>query len=81
MVCPFGAIRIATAEVEGRRKRAAFKCDLCINVPEGPACVRACPTKALSLRYPTEVIRQATKETAKRFLEALETQKQLQSEA
>jgi len=81
MVCPFGAVHIATAEVEGRRKRAAFKCDLCVDRPGGPACVEACPTGALSLRYPTEVIRQATKETAKKFLEALETQKQLQAES
>jgi Fe-S-cluster-containing hydrogenase component 2 len=79
MVCPFGAIRVATTEVAGREKKAAFKCDLCVDRPEGPACVEACPTKALSLRYPREVIQQATKATAQQFLEALESQQKLAS--
>ena len=79
MVCPFGAIRVATTEVAGREKKAAFKCDLCVDRPEGPACVEACPTKALSLRYPREVIQQATKATAQQFLEALESQQKLTS--
>jgi Fe-S-cluster-containing hydrogenase component 2 len=79
MVCPFGAIRVAPAEVAGREKRAAFKCDLCVDRPAGPACVEACPTKALSLRYPREVIQQATEATARQFLEALESQQQLSS--
>jgi Fe-S-cluster-containing hydrogenase component 2 len=79
MVCPFGAIRVALAEVAGREKRAAFKCDLCVDRPSGPACVEACPTKALSLRYPREVIREASKATARQFLEALESQQQLSS--
>ena len=77
MVCPFGAIHVATTEVAGREKRAAFKCDLCVDRPDGPACVEACPTKALSLRYPREVIQQATEATAHQFLEALESQQRL----
>jgi Fe-S-cluster-containing hydrogenase component 2 len=77
MVCPFGAIHVATTEVAGREKRAAFKCDLCVDRPGGPACVEACPTKALSLRYPREVIQRATKATAHQFLEALESQQRL----
>jgi len=79
MVCPFGAIHIATTTVAGRDKRAAFKCDLCVDRPEGPACVEACPTKALSLRYPREVIQEASQATARQFLEALESQQQLAS--
>ena len=74
MVCPFGAIYVATTTVDGRDKRAAFKCDLCADRPEGPACVEACPTKALSLRYPSEVIQQAAETTSRQFLEALESQ-------
>jgi Fe-S-cluster-containing hydrogenase component 2 len=70
---------VATTEVAGREKKAAFKCDLCVDRPEGPACVEACPTKALSLRYPREVIQQATKATAQQFLEALESQQKLAS--
>jgi carbon-monoxide dehydrogenase iron sulfur subunit len=77
MVCPFGAIHVSTATVAGRDKRAAFKCDLCVDRPGGPACVEACPTKALSLRYPRDVIKQATKATARQYLEALESQQQL----
>ncbi len=79
MVCPFGAIRVATTTVAGRDKRAAFKCDLCIDRLGGPACVEACPTKALSLSYPREVIQQASQTTARQFLEALESQQQLAS--
>jgi carbon-monoxide dehydrogenase iron sulfur subunit len=79
MVCPFGAIHVSTTEVAGREKMAAFKCDLCVDRPGGPACVEACPTKALSLKYPTEVIRQATQAAARQFLDALESQKQLAS--
>lgn len=58
MVCPFGAIRIRTEAKEkgdGRIKKAkALKCDLCIEKngeidPEECACIRACPTKAITL--------------------------------
>jgi Fe-S-cluster-containing hydrogenase component 2 len=77
MVCPFGAIRLATVAVYGREKRAAIKCDLCIDRPEGPACVQACPTKALSLRYSQETIHQATQATARKFLDAVQGQQEL----
>jgi len=79
MVCPFGVIHLGKTEVAGREKSAAFKCDLCIDRLAGPACVEACPTKALSLRYPAEVIREATQVTARQFLDALESQKRLSS--
>jgi Fe-S-cluster-containing hydrogenase component 2 len=79
IVCPFGAIRVSTTEVAGRTKAAAFKCDLCVDRVGGPACVEACPTKALSLRYPDQVIRQASQSAAQQFLDALESQKRLAS--
>ncbi|MDQ7093687.1 4Fe-4S dicluster domain-containing protein [Desulfosporosinus sp. PR] len=41
MVCPFGVI----AEVSATRKVA--KCDRCRELDYNPACVAACPTKAL----------------------------------
>jgi hypothetical protein len=41
--------------------------------------VEACPTKALSLRYPREVVQQATEASARQFLEALESQQRLAS--
>jgi hydrogenase-4 component A len=34
------------------QKKVAVKCDLCFFDPDGPACVRACPHKALSLSDP-----------------------------
>lgn len=75
MVCPFGAIRIGNVRVNGSMKRAAVKCDLCVDRPGGPACVEACPTGALTLVEPQEVRETAIKTTAGHFLEALESQK------
>jgi len=46
MVCPFGVINIS------RDGKAVTKCDLCIERTEAgqePACVEACPTKALKI--------------------------------
>jgi len=40
MVCPFGVIRPA------KERKIALRCDLC-QEREEPACVTACPTKAL----------------------------------
>ncbi|MBU7005374.1 4Fe-4S dicluster domain-containing protein [Phosphitispora fastidiosa] len=40
MVCPFGAI------LQQREENTAIKCDRCIN-EDVPACVQACPTKAI----------------------------------
>jgi Fe-S-cluster-containing hydrogenase component 2 len=80
MVCPFGAIHVAMATVAGRERRAAFKCDLCVDRPGGPACVEWCPTKALSLRYPREVIQQSVQATAQQYLDALESQRALASQ-
>nr|WP_051124167.1 4Fe-4S dicluster domain-containing protein [Dickeya sp. DW 0440] len=44
LACPFGAISVETAAQSGT---AAHKCDLCLDRPQGQACVEACPTKAL----------------------------------
>ena len=44
LACPFGVLSI------GRKGRAAMKCDLCfdrLSHNQSPACVQACPTKAL----------------------------------
>ena len=41
MACPYGAIR--RHPTEGK----IIKCDLCVDRPEGPACVAACPNQAL----------------------------------
>lgn len=51
--CPFGAIDMAELvgepQQDGSEKRVANKCDLCAGNPDGPACVRTCPTDALTL--------------------------------
>jgi Fe-S-cluster-containing hydrogenase component 2 len=78
MVCPFGAIHISALRANGKIKRAAAKCDLCAERAEGPACVGACPTRALSLAQPREVVETALRASAQRFLEALESQRRLQ---
>ena len=52
--CPFGVIKLAkveSARADGRRRRAAIKCDLCVRRQakgDPPACVSACPVGALS---------------------------------
>jgi carbon-monoxide dehydrogenase iron sulfur subunit len=79
LVCPFGAIHVVSVQAAGREKRAAIKCDLCADRPGGPACVEGCPTKALSLRYPSQVMQQATRVTARQFLDALASQEELTS--
>lgn len=58
MACPFGAIELyplfedgeKTAKIDSDEARmAAYKCDLCMDRPGGPACVETCPHKALRL--------------------------------
>ena len=36
-------------QADGSEKKVANKCDLCYGLPGGPACVRVCPTEALTL--------------------------------
>lgn len=54
MVCPFGAITVK-GESDGRddartNRGVARKCDLCAETGcSAPACIEACPTKAISL--------------------------------
>lgn len=55
--CPYGTIQMVAlhdeaglpvvAEETGSPIRRATKCDLCLDLPGGPACVRACPHDAL----------------------------------
>lgn len=51
--CPFGAIDMVEVAGEyqqnGDVRVVANKCDLCVGVEGGPACVRVCPTAALTL--------------------------------
>ena len=53
--------RIGPAEVDGRMRMDLFPvmnkgCTLCVQRAAGPACVEACPTKALKLCDPAEAL-------------------------
>jgi carbon-monoxide dehydrogenase iron sulfur subunit len=64
LACPFGVLGI------GHKGRAATKCDLCADRLQenlSPACVEACPTKALRF-VPVEEL---TKERMRAFAETL----------
>ena len=61
LACPFGAIDLKNVFIDKKPvlqsggtdvAKAAIKCDLCINDPKGPACVRTCPNNALKLIDP-----------------------------
>lgn len=47
IICPFGAITIAD--------NIAEKCNLCADRKEGPACVKACTKRAISVINPVKV--------------------------
>ncbi len=58
VACPFGAMNVVTVAAEApagavygtqRHVSRALKCDLCETRPTGPACIPACPTKALHM--------------------------------
>ena len=62
MVCPFGVIDIS------RNGKAVTKCDLCIERTQAgqePACVEACPTKALKLVNEKELSAERRRATAR----------------
>lgn len=47
MVCPFGAMTYTASIAE--------KCDLCADREEGPACIKACTKRAISILDPAKV--------------------------
>jgi carbon-monoxide dehydrogenase iron sulfur subunit len=65
LICPFGVLKI------GREGRAIIKCDMCLERMEQgqePACVEACPTKALRLVSLEEIIKSKRKEASKELI-------------
>lgn len=48
VACPFGAIEIV-ADGGSPHAMSIVKCDMCQHDDSGPACVRTCPTDALSV--------------------------------
>ena len=66
LVCPFGVIRT------GREGAAVTKCDLCferLEKNELPACVAACPSKALQFKTIEEINKEKKKEYLVNFKE------------
>jgi Fe-S-cluster-containing hydrogenase component 2 len=51
VACPFGAMQVAVVAEHVQ----ALKCDLCAHRADGPACVAACPTHALSCVDPARL--------------------------
>lgn len=51
VACPFGAMQVAVVAEHAQ----ALKCDLCAHRVDGPACVAACPTHALSCVDPARL--------------------------
>lgn len=57
IACPFGMMTVVTETVQPAshrladvyRRTEAQKCDLCLDQPDGPACIKTCPTQALTL--------------------------------
>ena len=64
LVCPFGSISM------GGKDKAPTKCDLCferLQRGEYPACVTACPTKALQFKSIEEIAAQKRKDYLVKF--------------
>lgn len=51
LACPFGAMQVTLQDAQVQ----ALKCDLCLHRENGPACVEACPTKALNCIDPIKL--------------------------
>jgi electron transport protein HydN len=60
MACPYGAVELMAREAVVLERASAaqpaapgqvevFKCDLCLQRQDGPACIGVCPTKAIHL--------------------------------
>jgi len=68
MACPFGVIELT------RDGKAVAKCDLCLErtkVGEEPACVLACPTKALKFEEISEMLKECRKSAAKKASDSI----------
>jgi electron transport protein HydN len=51
----------------------AHKCDLCVDQPNGPACIRVCPEKALELIIPKQIKRERNIEAAINLLDSVKS--------
>jgi electron transport protein HydN len=58
MACPIGAVyltRVENPPADAPERKFAYKCDLCASLPDGPECIKKCPTKALSKVLPEDI--------------------------
>ena len=72
LICPFGVLQIGT---EGR---AVIKCDMCLERLEKgrqPACVEACPTRALKLVSLEQLTQAKRRQASKKLAEEVEKNK------
>lgn len=61
LACPFGAISMVSdvePDSSPLNRITAHKCDLCNDRADSPACVSACPTDALKLYSPNDLVQQ-----------------------
>ena len=74
IACPFGAMEMVEMPIRQQNLgplhvkstvSVAQKCDLCLDVETGPACMNVCPTKALHLVDPDAVRNRAEKNREK----------------
>ena len=72
LICPFGVLQI------GLEGRAVIKCDMCwqrLEDGQEPACVEACPTKAMKLVSLKEVTKPKRAAAAKQLVKEIEKKK------
>lgn len=62
MVCPYGVI------VPNELQKVAVKCDQCLSEGHDPACVRACPTRAINFVEINEFDKSVRKEFLSKFI-------------
>lgn len=62
MVCPYGTISV------DEQQKVATKCDQCLSEGHDPACVKACPTKALKFVEVSEFDRALRKDLLSRLV-------------
>ena len=64
IACPFGAMTMLSRSAQtsasssikvSATQAVALKCDLCVGSETGPACITACPTKAIHLIEPGSI--------------------------
>ncbi|EHN8890755.1 formate-dependent uric acid utilization protein AegA [Enterobacter hormaechei] len=66
VACPFGTMDMLVTPLENDSvKASAHKCDLCLERPQGPACVENCPAEVLTLATPA-VLDNLTKQRRQR---------------